>query len=309
MWKNPESRWQSAFKETKHKRGALMQQQKTALVTGGSSGIGQGISLVLAEEGYDVAITYGENAEGAQKTRQDIEALGRKCFVYQAHMQEAEVPERTVKRAIRDLGHLDLLVNNAGRSPFKPLLLSTAADMDYLYGLNYRGYLLAAGAAGRHMAANGIKGCIIFITSSRAERAYPYDCLYGGLKAALKRSCESLALELSPFGIRVNCVAPGATQVRKEWDGKKDDFARRIPAGRLGTPRENGHLVAFLASEKAGYITGVTVRVDGGLILPGMPEWDFGRASGMGWSRPELNEELMEAIRKRDDECGGEDNG
>lgn len=284
------------------------QYQRTALVTGGSSGIGQGIAEVLAEEGYDIAITYGKNPDGADKTKCAIEALGRKCFVYQASMHEADVPERVVKQAIADLGHLDLLVDNAGKSPFKTLLLSTAEDMDYLYGLNYRGYLLAAGAAARHMVLNGIKGSIIFITSSRAERAYPYDFLYGGLKAALKRSCESLALELSPFGIRVNCVAPGATQIREEWDGKHDSFAARIPAGRLGTPRENGQLVAYLASEKASYITGVTVRVDGGLILPGMPEWDFARESGRGWSRLEVNEALMDKIRERDAQEEGDGN-
>ena len=283
-----------------------MEQRKTALITGGSSGIGQGIAVVLAEEGYDVAITYGGNPDGAAQTQREIQAMGRECFVYQASMHEADVPERMVKQAVADLGHLDLLVNNAGKSPFKTLLLSTAEDMDYLYGLNYRGYLLASGAAARHMVLNGIKGSIIFITSSRAERAYPYDFLYGGLKAALKRSCESLALELSPFGIRVNCVAPGATKVRDSWDGTKDNFIARIPAGRFGTPRENGHVVAFLASEKAAYITGVTVRVDGGLILPGMPEWDFGRQSGMGWSRLEVNEELMNAIRRRDGETEGE---
>lgn len=285
----------------------MEQTPKTALVTGGSSGIGQGIATVLAEEGYDVAITWGSNAGGAEKTRQDISALGRKCFVYQASMQEADVPERVVRRAAADLGHIGLVVCNAGKSPFKPLMLSTAGDMDALYALNYRAYLLTAGAAARHMVLNGIRGCILFVTSSRAERAYPYDFLYGGLKAALKRSCESLALELSPHGIRVNCVAPGATQVREAWDGARDGFRDRIPLGRLGTPRENGHLAAFLASEKASYITGVTVRVDGGLILPGMPEWDFARESGRGWSRPEINGELMEAIRQRDRENGGED--
>jgi NAD(P)-dependent dehydrogenase (short-subunit alcohol dehydrogenase family) len=281
--------------------------RNTALITGGSSGIGQGIAQVLAEEGYDIAITYGKNAGGAEKTRNDVEAQGRRCFAYQAFLQEADAPERAVKQAVSDLGHIDLLVNNAGHSPFKPLLLSSAKDMDDLYALNYRGYLLAAGAAARHMVLNGVRGSIIFITSSRAERAYPYDCLYGGLKAALKRSCESLALELSPFGIRVNCVAPGATQVREGRDGSHDGFTERIPAGRLGTPRECGHIVAFLASYKASYITGVTVRIDGGLILPGLPEWDFGRKSGRGWSRPEINDDLMKAIKARGEQGGHED--
>ena len=274
--------------------------QRTALITGGSSGIGQGIAQVLAEEGYDIAITYGKNPEGAEHTRREVEALGRKCHCFQAAMHEAEVPERMVKQAVEALGHIDLLVNNAGKSPFKSLLLSTAEDMDYLYGLNYRGYLLTAGAVARHMVLNGIKGNIIFITSSRAERSYPYDFLYGGLKAAMKRSCESLAMELSPFGIRVNCVAPGATIIREDGGRWQDALGVRIPMGRLGTPRENGHVVAFLASEKAAYITGITVRVDGGLILPGMPEGDFDNMQRRGWGRPVVDEEFLNAVRQRD---------
>jgi glucose 1-dehydrogenase len=285
-----------------------MERLKTALVTGGSSGIGQGIAQVLAEEGYDVAITYGKNAHGAQETSEKIEALGRRCLIIQAPMHEANAPERAVKQAISKLGHPDLLVNNAGQSPFKSILLSTPEDMDYLYCLNFRGYLLAAGAAARHMVLNGICGSIVFITSSRAERAYPGDFLYGGLKAGIKRACESLALELSPFGIRVNCVAPGATMIREGWDGSYDGFADRIPAGRLGSPRETGHMVAFLASEKASYITGVSVRVDGGLILPGMAETDFHKEAGKGWSRPEADEELMMAVKQRD-EWGENGNG
>ncbi len=274
--------------------------QKTALVTGGSSGIGQGIAEVLAEEGYDVAITYGKNPDGAAKTKAAIEALGRRCFVYQASLSEADVPEKTVKRAIADLGHLDLLVNNAGTNSRESILLATAEGIDKIYNLNYRGYMLATGAAARHMVVNGIKGTIIFITSSRAERAYPDDLVYGGMKAALKRSCESIAMDLAPFGIRVNCVAPGATIVREDGGRWQNSLGVRIPVGRLGTPRENGHLIAFLASEKASYITGVTVRVDGGLILPGMPEGDFENAARMGWGRPVVTEEFMEKVKERE---------
>lgn len=273
---------------------------KTALVTGGSSGIGQGIAEVLAEEGYDIAITYGKNTDGAEDTKRMIGALGRRCFAYQAFLQEPDAPERTVKKVIADLGRLDLLVNNAGRSTRESVLTCTAEQLDYIYDLDYRAYILAAGAAARHMVLKGIKGSIIFITSSRAERAYPNDLLYGGMKAALKRSCESIAMELAPFGIRVNCVAPGATAVREDGGRWQDCLGVRIPAGRLGTPRENGYAIAFLASDKASYITGVTLRLDGGLILPGMPENDFENAQRRGWGRPLADEKFMEAVRLRD---------
>jgi len=273
---------------------------KTALITGGSSGIGQGIAVILAEEGYDIAITYGKNPEGAETTKEKIEALGRKCFCIQASMQQADVPEHMVKQAVEALGHIDLLVNNAGAMIYPSILLSTAENMDYLYGVNYRGYLLTAGAVARHMVLKGIQGNIIFITSSRAERSYPNDYLYGGFKAAVKRSCESLAMELSPFGIRVNCVAPGAT--RNRIGQSNSSLEERIPVPRLGTPQENGHVVAFLASEKAAYITGITVRVDGGLILPGMPERDFDNPLKKGWGSPIIDEEFMNKVKLRDEQ-------
>lgn len=252
-----------------------------AMVTGGSSGIGQGIAIVLAEHGYDVAITYGKNPDGAESTKQSIEALGRRCFVYQATMTEPDVPAKVVNQAHKDLGHIDVLVCNAGRTLHYSVLDVTPEQMDWLYDLNYRAYILCTGAAARHMIADGIKGSIFFITSSRGVRAYPEDFLYGGLKSALQRSCESIALDLSPYGIRVNCVAPGATKNREPKPGQPDwtqaPWIKAIPMGRIGTPRENGELIAFLASDKATYITGITVRVDGGLILSGPPE---------GWATP-----------------------
>ena len=275
--------------------------QKTALITGGSSGIGAGIALVLAEEGYDLAITYGGNADGAAATKQAVEALGRRCAVIQADLSRRETPEAVVAAALEALGHLDVLVCNAGVTRHHSILTMTADEMDWLYGLDYRGYILAAGAAARHMVAQGIQGNIIFVTSSRGERAYPNDPIYGGLKAALKRSCESIAMDLSPHGIRVNCLAPGATQVRdsehaQQWSR---ELGSRIPLGRLGTPRECGYAVSYLVSEKAGYITGVTLRIDGGLILPGMPEGDYENAARRGWGRPPINEALMQAIQDR----------
>ena len=259
-----------------------METVRAALVTGGSSGIGQGIAIVLAEHGYDIAITYGKNAEGGEKTKKQIEALGRRCFLYQASLERPEVPAQIVDQAHRDLGRLDVLVNNAGRDSRNSVLTATAEDIHYIMDVNFRGYCLAAGAAARHFVRDKIPGNIVFITSSRGDRAYPEDFLYGGIKAAIKRACESMALDLAPYGIRGNCVAPGATQGRDSWPkpkvkpGKEErkfyPLEDMIPLKRMGTPRDNGELIAFLVSDKASYITGVSIRVDGGLILPGPPE-------------------------------------
>ncbi len=129
--------------------------------------------------------------------------------------------------------------------------------------------------AANHMVQNGVKGSILFMTSTRGIRAYPEDMLYGGYKAALQRSSQSMALELSKYGIRVNSIAPGMTAIRGTFTPEElsaGNFPPKIPLGRMGSPREVGYLVAFLASDKASYITGNISRIDGGLILPGMPE-------------------------------------
>ncbi len=262
-----------------------MQTTKAAIITGGSSGIGQGCALVLAEQGYDVAITYSRNREGAENTKEQVEKLHRRCFVYAASLQDKGVAENVVRQARSDLGRLDLLINNAGRDTRNSILTATREDLQYIVDTNFIGYLMAAGEAARIMVREGTKGSILFVTSTRGESAHPDDFVYGGIKAAINRAAQSLALELSGYGIRVNCIAPGATRVRPNSpppDAKAGDLIKgrpfypieeSIPLGRMGDPRDTGELAAFLASDKGSYITGTVIRVDGGLTLPGQPEW------------------------------------
>jgi glucose 1-dehydrogenase len=259
---------------------------KCVLVTGGSRGIGKGIALVMAEQGYDVAFTYATAVDQAMAAKASIEALGRRCFVYQAELQHPDVPELITRKAIADLGRLDALVNNAGQTKLNSLFTAEAELMDFIFDLDLRAPILCAKQAALHMREKGIRGAIVNITSTRAFRSYPEDSLYGAAKAGLTRAAESMATELAPFGIRMNCVAPGATRVR--GDGSEADlrsgFAPKIPLGRYGTPREMGYAVAWLCSEQAAYITGTTIKIDGGLILPGMPE-DPSPEAGYGWGR------------------------
>lgn len=258
---------------------------KVALVTGASRGIGRGIALALAGAGYALAISYySEKAEAEDVADQIGQRFGRECAVYQADLSQPDVPERLVGDTVAKFGRLDALVNNAGLSSRDRVLDVVSDKMDWIYNLDFRGPVLAAQAAARHMIEQKIPGSIVNITSTRAERAYPDDFLYGGMKAALKRATESMALDLAPHGIRVNCVAPGATIVRtgprhEEYQRK---LGAKIPLGRMGTPEDIGHAVAWLISEKASYITGATIRIDGGLIVPGMPE-DVSPAAGYGW--------------------------
>ena len=136
------------------------------------------------------------------------------------------------------------------------------------------------------MVEKNIEGSIINIASTRGFRSYPEDAVYGGLKAALIRSTESMALDLSRYGIRVNCIAPGATRVRGSFEHEDLEvgIGPKVPMGRLGSPADVGNAISFLISEKATYITGVTLKIDGGLILPGMPE-DMSPDAGYGWGR------------------------
>jgi NAD(P)-dependent dehydrogenase (short-subunit alcohol dehydrogenase family) len=137
---------------------------------------------------------------------------------------------------------LDLLVNNAGLTITDPCSIWPADKLNYLINLNFRGYFLAAQAATRVMRDQKIKGNVINITSSRGERAYPGDAIYGGLKAGMNRAIQSMALDLAPYGIRINNVAPGATRVRDSQPSDRfyDGLAPRIPLGRIGTPEDMG---------------------------------------------------------------------
>jgi len=242
------------------------------LVTGGSRGIGRGIALELAAADYRVAIAHWRDDEAAADTAKRIrETTGRECPVVAADLAEPGGAVRTLNEAVERLGGLEALVNNAGICRFSAVQEMTEEHIDRIMSINFRSPLLLMREAARFMIANGTKGGIVNITSSRAQRAYPKDAVYGGLKAAMQRATESAALDLAPHGIRVNAVGPGATEVRNP-DNPNRALGERIPLGRMGMPADIGKAVAWLLSPEASYITGIGVRVDGGLILPGMPE-------------------------------------
>jgi glucose 1-dehydrogenase len=186
-----------------------------------------------------------------------------------------------VEKCIKEMGHIDVIVNNAGQTLIGHILDMKLDAINSLLNLDFRSYVLMIQLVARHMRDKGIRGSIINITSTRADRAYCCDGVYGGLKAALSRATQSFALDLGSFGIRINCVSPGAIPPPEAVEDKRmkiqyEDWAQRIPLKRLGTPEDIGDAVAWLASDKSSYITGQTLNVDGGLILPGMPEVDWG---------------------------------
>ena len=275
---------------------------KKAIITGASRGIGKGIAFSLAAAGYDVAISYHSKAEEAVAVQKEIERkYGVRCFVFCAKLEDPGAGVKLFEEAVQKLGGLDLMVNNAGVTVFENIFDMTEETLDFLISLDFKNYLLMTREAARYMAKRRIKGNIINITSSRGERAYPGDAIYGGLKAGLNRAIQSIALDMAPYGIRINNVAPGAICIRTKEEIENDpelnkkvpmDFwdklGNRIPMQRSGTPADIAEAVVWLASEKASYITGTTLRVDGGLILPGMPELidETGADKGWGYTQP-----------------------
>lgn len=245
---------------------------KTAIVTGASMGIGRGIAMKLAAQGFDLFLCHLDEQEQAAEVAEDIKALyGRRCVTFRGDLRQPETAERLIRGAVDTFGSIQVLVSNAGVTKFHKVREMSAIEFDELIALNYRAPMLLIGLISNHMIDRGIRGSIVQISSSRATRAYPTDALYGGIKAALERSIQTIALELAPYGIRANTVAPGAIQVREDNDFYRQ-LAPKIPLSRVGLPEDIGNAVAFLCSEQSSYITGISIRVDGGLILPGMPE-------------------------------------
>jgi glucose 1-dehydrogenase len=262
--------------------------RKTALITGGSRGIGRGIAMALANEGYDLAISHWNDRDNAEQAATTIqERFGRRCYVFEGNLEQPSASFQLAEAAIEALGSIDVLINNAGVTLFSDIVLMDVQDIDRLFALDFRAPLLLMQSIGKHMMERGIPGSIVNITSTRAERAYPRDGVYGGMKAALARATQSIALEFAPYDIRVNCVAPGAIETDGARAAYYEKLSRNIPLGRSGTPADIGQAVVWLASGRSSYVTGTTVRVDGGLILPGMPEEMDGEGNII-WHRPAL---------------------
>ena len=273
--------------------------RKKAIVTGGSHGIGRGIVFCLAAAGYDVAFSYRNGMEAAEKV---VEALKQeypegRFYTLPEKMEEDGGAEAFFHQAVSALGGLDLLVNNAGVTLKDSIFDLKKEDMDYMLMVDFRSYILMTQQAVCYMAGHSIRGNVINITSTRADRAYPKDAVYGGIKAGINRAMESAALDAAPYGIRINNIAPGATMrfTKEELDAHRDTphgkkiayLSPRIPLERYGAPEDMGNAVVFLASEKAAYITGATIKIDGGLTLPGMPETAEEAENGWGAEKKE----------------------
>ena len=247
---------------------------KKALVTGaGSDGIGRAIARAFAREGADVAIHYHSKPDVAAALVDEIGAMGRRSFAIQADLAQAEVAREVVREAADRLGGLDVILTAAAAIYRKPILEITDAEWDHMAALNVRGTFACATEAARLMRRAGSGGRIIMIGSVVQQIALKGQVAYGAGKGAVAQLARGMALELAGDGITVNVIAPGATltDFNRHHLGDPTVRARReaaIPVGRLATPEDMCEAAVFLASPGASYTTGVTIFVDGGLILP-----------------------------------------
>jgi NAD(P)-dependent dehydrogenase (short-subunit alcohol dehydrogenase family) len=244
---------------------------KAAIVTGARRGIGRAIALALAREGANVVVS-DISQEDCQKVVDEIEELGRKGLALTCDVSSSNDVEDMIKRTVAEFGRVDILVNNAGILAFKPFLELTDEDWDRTLNVNLKGQFLCARAVAREMVKNkwGHIINIASISSGGCGIAFPLIAHYTASKGGVVALTEALALELTPQGINVNAICPGAidTDMAKgvKEGGQLQQVLARIPKGRLGQPEEIASLAVFLASEESDYISGTAIVIDGGWL-------------------------------------------
>src|SRR5271156_5758819 len=242
---------------------------KVAVVTGASKGIGAGIALELAAQGASVVVNYASSKEGAEKVVAQITKAGGKAIAVGGSVAKAEEVDKLFAETEKAFGKIDILVNNAGVYGFKPLELISEEDIEWMYGTNVKGLLLATKAGVALFPAEG--GSVINIGSVASDQTPPMSAVYSGTKGAVDAITRVLAKELGARKIRVNAVNPGpvATEGFKSAGVEGSDFEKQMvqstPLGRVGIPEDIATVVAFLASDDARWVTGSLLQVAGGM--------------------------------------------
>jgi len=246
--------------------------EKVAIVTGARRGMGRSHALVLAKAGAKVVVS-DISEKDCQKVVEEIEKNGGQALVVKCDVTKKEEVDNLVKKTIERFGRVDILVNNAGICQFKPFLELTEEEWSRTIDINLKGYFLCAQAVAKEMVKQK-SGKIINIASVASGQVgigFPTLAHYSASKGGIIALTETLAVELAPYGIRVNAIAPGMIETPmiasiKENPQQEKEMLKRVPMGRVGKPEEVSNLVLFLASDESSYITGSTVVIDGGWL-------------------------------------------
>lgn len=242
---------------------------KTAIVTGGSRGIGRAVSLLLAREGANVAIVYAGNTAAAEETKQQAEALGAAAAVFQCDVADEQAVADMVKAVKTQFGSVDILVNNAGITRDGLLMRMKEADWQAVLDTNLTGVYHCTKAVSKLMMKQR-QGAVINLSSVVGETGNAGQTNYAAAKAGIIGFTKAVAKELASRNIRVNAVAPGYVETDMTAglpDSAKEDMLRSIPLGRPATADDVAQAVLFLASDQAKYITGQVLNVDGGMVM------------------------------------------
>lgn len=242
-----------------------MTDNKVALVTGASRGIGKACAIELAKAGYDVAISYAGNDEAANKTIEELNAIGIKSKAYKFNVADKEACQKAVEEVINDFGKIDVLVNNAGITRDGLFLRMNAENWEAVINTNLNSAFYMTSPIIKLMMKQRY-GCIINMSSIVGIMGNAGQANYSAAKAGLIGFTKSLAKELGSRNIRVNAIAPGFIQTDMTKDLDTEKITEHIPLKRLGLPEDIAKTVKFLA-EDATYITGQVIGVDGGLVI------------------------------------------
>jgi len=242
---------------------------KVVLVTGAQQGIGRAMALAFAAAGADVGINWLDDAKAAAEVADGVRAAARRALLYPADMAQLDEVRAMASAVEQALGPIDILVNNAGVFPRVPFLDMQERDWDFVLDVNLKGAFFCAQAVAQAMVRTGRAGSIINLTSGAAFRGSPRGTHYCASKGGLLSLTRQMALELAPYRIRVNAIAPGLTDTAQPRYGSSSEeelaaMGAALPLGRMAKPEEIADAAVFLASDAAGFITGQCLHVNGG---------------------------------------------